>query len=67
MNPVRCKCGHMLADKGEKVYEIKIKSGKNIDVSFPEGVVKCPGCGTVYFLPRCETNTIGEAVEIKYN
>ncbi len=65
MTRVRCKCGRMLASKGGQAYEIKIKSGKDIDVTFPEGTVKCPKCGKVYYLPRYEFDTT-EAVEIAY-
>jgi hypothetical protein len=60
MTEIRCKCGQRLADQDDVRYEIRIKSGKNIHVTFPEGTVTCPKCGEIYCLPRFEGNTTQE-------
>jgi 3D (Asp-Asp-Asp) domain-containing protein len=52
MTEVRCRCGRRVADKGVTAYEINIKSGKSVSVSFPEGTVICPKCGTVLYLEK---------------
>jgi hypothetical protein len=53
----------MLADKGETAYEIKIKSGKDINVTFPEGIITCPKCGKVWFLKRFDITTTDNGIE----
>ena len=52
MRKIKCQCGKTIAATNGKYNEVKLQSGKFINITFPVGCVKCPSCDKIYYLDQ---------------
>ena len=68
MGLIKClKCTRTLSKKTADYYEYRLRSGKNIHIYFPWGLIICPQCGTINKLPPLKENITITELELNIN